>query len=167
MSSLSIEKSKGRLAIILLVAATVLTIGYYIKLSYEAAKSAKDVVEIIHEKTKSKAETKVHDNCNKNMKLHEVYEIYAEDKWKVKRTLKFGITSQDNFVTKDGNPRPEYQVPPLQTKEDYKHLKVWYVILHRNVKGRVAAKEIEKNLVREYMKAYKKMPPEQKRPKID
>ncbi len=167
MNSLSVERSKGRFAIILLVAATVLTIGYYIKLSFEATKTAKDVVEIVHEKTKLKAEIKVHDNSNKNTKLHEVYEIYAEDKWDAKRTLKFGITSQEDFITKDGNPRPEYQVPTLQAKAKYKNLKVWYEILHQNVKGRIAAKEIEKKLVNKFFAENGFMPPEQKRPQAD
>jgi len=165
MSSLSVPRSKGRFAIVLLVAATILTFGYYAKLSFDAAHMAKDVIENVQKRTKTDTKTReVHGNSDENTDLHEVYEIYAEDSWGVRRTLKFGISGQEDFKTKDGNPRPEYQVPFYQAKDDYIDLKVWYEILYREIKGRKAAKEIEKRLVNEYYSVHREMPLEQKRP---
>ncbi len=124
---------------------------------------AKEVIkEIINEIVKT--ETKIHGNSDDNCRLHIVYEIYAIDSWQIKRTLKYGISSQCDFVTKDGNPRPEYQVPVIQLKNEYKNSKVWYQILHKDIPDRKAAKSIEQELVNEYFSKYTDMPPEQKRP---
>ncbi len=116
----------------------------------------------INKKTETK--TRVHGNDNRNCRLHIVYEIYAKDSWGAKRILKYGISSQCDFITKDGNPRPEYQIPKMQQKKDYKNSKVWYQILHRNIPDRKAAKEIEQNLVNEYYLQNGRRPPEQLRP---
>jgi len=71
-----------------------------------------------------------------------------------------------DFKTKDGNPRPEYQVPFLQNKIKYQHFKVLYIFLYENVEGRVEAKRLEQELVDEYAKSHNfRMPPEQLRPK--
>lgn len=114
---------------------------------------------------KVKVKTKVHGNSDDNCRLHIVYEIYSIDKKAIRKTLKYGISSQCDFVTKDGNPRPEYQIPKIQRYEKYKNSKVWYIILHRDIPDRKIAKEIEQELVNEYARTHNfRMPPEQKRP---
>ncbi len=128
---------------------------------------AKEAIkEIINEivKTEEKTEEKTHGNSDDNCRLHIVYEIYAIDSWQIKRSLKYGISSQCDFVTKDGNPRPEYQVPIIQHKPKYKNSKVWYKILHKDIPDRKAAKSIEQELVNEYFYKFQTMPAEQLRP---
>jgi len=106
----------------------------------------------------------VHGNSDDNCRLHIVYEIFTVTSTGVKRTLKYGISSQCDFITKDGNPRPEYQVPKIQAKPKYWTSKVAYTILFRNVPSRVAAKAIEQNLVNRHVATHRSMPAEQKRP---
>ncbi len=108
--------------------------------------------------------TKVHGNDDDNCRMHIVYEIYAKNKFLSKKTLKYGISSQCDFLTKDGNPRPEYQIPAIILKKDYKGLIVWYSILHRNIPDRKLAKKIEQDLINKYFNMHNEMPPEQKRP---
>ncbi len=91
--------------------------------------------------------------------MHIVYEIYAIDVSDSKRILKYGISSQCDFLTKDGNPRPEYQIPKFQLYEEYKNSKVWYKILHRNIPDRKLAKKIEQDLINKYYLQYEEMPP--------
>ncbi len=108
--------------------------------------------------------TRVHGNDDDNCRLHIVYEIYAIDTTKVRETLKYGISSQCDFITKDGNPRPEYQIPNIKMKPKYKGSIVWYEILHRNIPNRKMAKKIEQDLINEFFYEYKEMPSEQLRP---
>ncbi len=99
--------------------------------------------------------------------MHIVYEIYAIDVLNTKRILKYGISSQCDFLTKDGNPRPEYQIPYYQSKRQYKNVVISYTILYKNIQNRIEAKKIEQELVNEYARTHNfRMPPEQKRPKF-
>jgi len=91
-----------------------------------------------------------HANCNDNQLPHIVHEIWVIYPDGITDILKYGFSSQFDFVTKDGNPRPEYQIPAIQQMPDYRNCKVWYKILHSNVPGRLAAKAIEQQLVDAY-----------------
>jgi len=91
-----------------------------------------------------------HANCNDNQLPHIVYEIWVIYPDGITDVLKYGISSQLDFVTKDGNPRPEYQIPAIQQMPRFKNGKVWYKILYSNVPGRLAAKAIEQQLVDAY-----------------
>ncbi len=162
MSTVFVPRSKSRLAIFLLVAVTILTIGYFAKLSFEAAKTANEVVENVHERTKTQTET--HGNSDQNNCLHKVYEIYIVDTWGVEFTLKFGITSQEDFKTKEGNPRPEYQAKAFQRMKIYQGFIVKYRYLNENIEGRIEAKKLEQIYVNQYYVVYEQMPPEQTRP---
>jgi hypothetical protein len=61
-------------------------------------------------------------------------------------TLKFRITSQKDFSNKDGNPRPEYQIPVIKKIPAYRNNVVSYRILMRYIPNRLAAKAIEQKL---------------------
>ena len=106
----------------------------------------------------------VHGNDDRNNRLHIVYEIYGINKTGDYTTIKYGITCQKNFVSRWGNPRPEYQIPYYQMIFPY--LKVGYKILHSNIQSRMEAKRIEKSYVSRYYSKYGEMPLKQKRPKL-
>ena len=107
----------------------------------------------------------VHGNSDDNCRLHIVYEIFAVNTWGERLVLKYGISSQCDFVTKDGNPRPEYQVTKFQAEPNYWKMKVAYQILFRNIPSRIAAKTIEQGLVNTYFYSHdRQMPLEQLRP---
>jgi len=91
-----------------------------------------------------------HANCDESPLPHIVYEIFVIFPNGVYDVLKYGISSQLDFITKDGNPRPEYQIPAIQQMPRFKNGKVWYKILYRNVPGRLAAKVIEQQMVDAY-----------------
>ncbi len=178
MKTLSTNKSLTLFPKFLLITAILLFLGFILKQVFEAhkiydiAKLIKHTTEIVSESIESqnkKTETKTkatHGNSNKNCKLHLVYEIYAKEPKKEKITLKYGITSQCDFVTKDGNPRPEYQVRDLKLNSDYIAYDIEYIILYNNINGRVEAKRIEKELVTKYALTHGgQLPPLQKRPK--
>ncbi len=93
-----------------------------------------------------------------------VYEIYIIDLDKFEETLKFGITSQCDYITKDGNPRPAHQVNKFQMNRIYKTCEIKYRIRYKNIDGRIKAKMLEQILVDEYYAIHKEMPPEQLRP---
>ncbi len=176
MKTLSTNKSLTLFPKFLLITAILLFLGFILKQVFEAhkiydiAKLIKHTTEIVSESIetqnkKTKTKTKAtHGNSDKNCKLHLVYEIYAKEPKKEKITLKYGITSQCDFVTKDGNPRPEYQIPIFQAMPKYSIYIIQYKILHRNINGRVRAKEIEQQYVDEYFKINNEELPEQKRP---
>ncbi len=105
-----------------------------------------------------------HANCNENPLPHIVYEIYVVYPDGVYDILKYGISSQTDFVTKDGNPRPEYQIPLIKKIPRYKKCTIGYNILHRNIPGRIAAKTIEQSLVDVYYSAKNRQPDLQKLP---
>ncbi len=80
------------------------------------------------------------------------------------KTLKYGITSQKDFVTKDGNPRPEYQIPGILAKPKYAGKNITYKYHYENVNGRIKAKQLEQELVNKYYEIYRRKPPLQERP---
>ncbi len=106
----------------------------------------------------------VHGNSDDNDDLHKVYEIFIVNVPEKDGTLKYGITSQNDFVTKDGNPRPEYQIPVILKKTDYAGKNITYKYHYENVKGRELAKKLEKELVNKFVEKYQRMPPLQKYP---
>lgn len=142
----------------------------YIKFSLDTAETTRELVDGTKEtveKTQQRTETttrEVHGNSNDNCDLHKVYEIYSVDSWGIRRTLKYGITSQCDFKRKDGNPRPEYQVRYFQILPEYKYLKIKYDILDSLIEGRIEAKNREKHYVNQYFIKHNKLPERQKRP---
>ncbi len=151
MRSLILKKQKIRqkkLFLFIFVSVSVV-FTYWFSLNIEKPKSIPITV----------VKTKVHGNDDDNCRMHIVYEIYAIDVSDSKRILKYGISSQCDFLTKDGNPRPEYQIPKFQLYEEYKNSKVWYKILHRNIPDRKLAKKIEQDLINKYYLQYEEMPP--------
>jgi len=106
----------------------------------------------------------IHGNCDSNPDSHQVYEIFAIEPTGYKRVLKYGITSQTNFITMWGNPRPEYQKRYFQTLPEYSDCIVNYIILYPDVQGRIAAKQLEQELVNQYFMKYGVMPERQIRP---
>lgn len=105
-----------------------------------------------------------HANSDDNPLPHIVYEIFVVYPNGIYDVLKYGISCQTDFVTKDGNPRPEYQIPAIKKMPDYKNCKVWYKILQRNVPDRLAAKALEQNYVDNYYVEHGFLPDLQKRP---
>ncbi len=100
----------------------------------------------------------IHKNCDDNMLPHIVYEIFVILLNGERRTIKYGISCQLDYITKDGNPRPELQKNLFQKDPQFCAGKVDYVILFRMVPGRKAAKLIEQNLVNQHVLMYKRMP---------
>ncbi len=178
MKTLSTNKSITLLPKFLLITAILLFLGFILKQAFEAhkiydiAKLVKHTTEIISEsidtknqKTETKAkEREVHGNSDKNCDMHLVYEIFREDSLGIQITLKYGVTSQNNFKIKYGNPRPKYQVNKFQKYEKYKNYHIDYVVLDSMICGRIEAKKIEQELVNIYFTKYRKMPPEQHLP---
>jgi len=105
-----------------------------------------------------------HPNSDQNKEPHIVYEIFYTSPIEERLTLKYGISSQLDYKVKEGNPRPELQCNFFQKKPRYSKGIVSYVILHRAVPGRIAAKEIEQTLVSVYFFRKKQMPAEQLKP---
>ena len=106
----------------------------------------------------------VHGNSNNNTKPHIVYEIFAITPGRKAVTLKYGISSQQDFITKPGNPRPEYQVPYYQLKYKKYGYVISYKVLRRNIPGRPEAKRIEREYVNKHFRKWQRKPAEQKRP---
>ncbi len=105
-----------------------------------------------------------HANSDESPLPQIVYEIYVIYPNGIMDILKYGISSQLDFVTKDGNPRPEYQIPAIKCQSRFVNCTIWYNILHKNVPGRLAAKAIEQELVNAYRLANGRNPLLQKRP---
>ncbi len=157
------------------------TITFILKQTFEAhkiydiAKLIKHTTEIVSEsietqnkKTETKKEArKVHGNSDKNCDIHQVYEIYAKNHLGAKKTLKYGITSQCDFKTKEGNPRPEYQVKIFKTLPEYTNYEIFYHFLNNFVEGRIKAKALEQRYVSMYYAKHKHMPEKQLRPLPD
>ena len=106
----------------------------------------------------------VHGNDDRNNRLHIVYEIYAIPIGGNPMTLKYGISSQHGFVTRPGNPRPEYQLPFLKMLPQFSSMHINYRILHRNIPGRVEAKRIEQQYVNKFFERNLRKPRLQRRP---
>lgn len=85
----------------------------------------------------------VHGNDDRSNRMHIVYEIYAIPGNGNLITLKYGISCQNCFITKPGNPRPEYQIPYYQLKYAGYNYIIWYKILRKNISNRRQAKKIE------------------------
>jgi len=165
--------SPGKLWLALVATAVLLISGYFVKHSFEVAKDAQELLEAVDKtvenalETAEKTETKTrtaHGNSDNNCDLHKVYEIYTEDVWGAHSTLKYGITSQCDFKTKDGNPRPEYQIRAYQLLPEYRTYIVKYCFLNENIEGRIEAKLLEQFYVDEYYIKFGTKPPEQQRP---
>jgi len=105
-----------------------------------------------------------HANSDKNPLPHIVYEIFVIYPNGFLDILKYGISSQDDFITKDGNPRPEYQIPAIKRLQRFENCTVGYNILYRDVPGRIAAKVIEQQLVDAYFALHGEKPYLQHRP---
>ena len=157
-----------------LLAATVVSIliavVFIIKLNVKTVETTQHLIETTKEIVKKDLssvteKTKVHDNSNENTKLHIVYEIYSIDSWGIKmNTIKFGISSRNNYVKKAGNPRPNLQLKKIQKHTLIKGYTVKYDIVYNKVEGRIKAKLLEKQLVTNYFNTYGEMPVLQKLP---
>ncbi len=144
------------LSIFLIVAALILAFGYLVIPNTET--------EPQEEAKQNPKNRPVHGNSNDNDDLHKVYEIFIIEIPYNEITLKYGITSQKDFVTKDGNPRPEYQIPNILKNPEYADKNISYKYHYENVKGRVLAKQLEQELVNKYYATYGQKPPLQERP---
>jgi RHS repeat-associated protein len=94
----------------------------------------------------------LHSNNKNSKKPNIVYEIFTFDLFTGEYiTQKFGISSMKDFVTKSGNPRPEYQVAAFNVLEfQQAGSRLWgYQTLYRT-ETRDEALEIEKSLVRSH-----------------
>jgi RHS repeat-associated protein len=106
----------------------------------------------------------VHANSKKSLKPNIVYEIYSYNSLLGYQTMKYGISSREDFVRRSGNPRPEYQVLSLNITRPH-GFETWfgYTILERTP-DRATALQREKDYVNEYYRRYGKIPQMQKRP---
>jgi hypothetical protein len=100
-------------------------------------------------------------NKDENWNRHILYEIYATGS-NGRETLKYGISDQVRYDEQ----RPQSQIPKLQSKYGPQGKVVSYVILERNIQGRLLAKTKEYALVAAYWYENRDMPKEQKLPKI-
>jgi len=144
--------ARNRLIQVVMFVAIVASVGYVGKLIYEAIDATKDIVETVQETATEMSRTEtaeaVHGNSHKNNNLHIVYEIYGVDAWGAKFVLKYGITSQNNYKTKWGNPRPKLQLKTHRQKPEFKRFKsIDYNILDSMIIGRKLAKAIEQEYV--------------------
>jgi len=108
----------------------------------------------------------VHANSKKSQKPNIVYEIYRLNLTEGYETMKFGVSSQPDFVRKSGNPRPEYQCLILNkvslTMGEGNFY--WYSTIAQTP-DRASALDLERKLVEIYMNTYNgRKPPMQKRP---
>jgi hypothetical protein len=103
----------------------------------------------------------VHANSKDSPKPNIVYEIYSFNA-KGFQTMKYGVSSRSDFVTRSGNPRPEYQCVALNFIAPPGNY-YWYSILARTT-DRNSALSIERNLVQNYIKVHGVRPPLQFRP---
>jgi len=103
----------------------------------------------------------IHANSKNSPKPNIVYEIYVLNVDGF-QTMKYGVSSRSDFVTRSGNPRPEYQCVALNlvapTGTFY-----WYSILARTT-DRATALSIEKSLVESYISIHGRRPLLQFRP---
>jgi RHS repeat-associated protein len=99
----------------------------------------------------------LHPNNKESDKPNIVYEIYSFDVISGEfETQKFGVSSRKDFVTKSGNPRPEYQVAVLNAYEFSvgNGTKIYgYKTLYRT-ENRQQALDLERDLVRSHRMAY-------------
>ncbi len=107
----------------------------------------------------------IHANSKNSPKPNIVYEIYSYNSVTGYQTMKYGISSQADFVRWWGNPRPEYQVAALNLAEPMtSNTLYWYNILDRTP-DRASALELEAQYVRAYQASHGGLrPPLQIRP---
>ena len=107
----------------------------------------------------------VHANSRNNQKPNIVYEIYSYNSITGYQTMKYGVSSRADFVTRSGNPRPEYQVMSLNAAEPVgSGTFYWYTILNRTP-DRASALSLEQSYVRAHQATHGGLrPPLQIRP---
>ena len=103
----------------------------------------------------------VHANSKNSPNQNIVYEIYSFNANGF-QTMKYGVSSRSDFVTRSGNPRPEYQCVALKLITPPGNY-YWYSILARTP-DRASALSMERNLVQNYIKVHGVRPPLQFRP---
>ncbi len=103
--------------VIAIIVALAVTAFIFARLGLKTVETTHNILELTKEivdfQNITETSTDVHDNSNKNSKPHIVYEVYAIDAFAVEYTLKYGISSQNNYVRKDGNPRPQSQLKKI------------------------------------------------------
>ena len=154
---------KLQFVILWMLAGTVLTGAVWLMSANQtidyARNTGRDAINRVSTKTDI-----VHGNDDRNNRLHIVYEIYAINSMEIKKTLKYGITSQKDFKTKTGNPRPESQVRAFRRLPEFAGKMINYTILYRNIESRFKAKSLELMLVNQHYIAHGRMPQRQFRP---
>ena len=107
----------------------------------------------------------IHANSKNSPKPNIVYELYAISLTEGHQVMKYGVSSRADYVTREGNPRPEYQAMILNAMEPAGSGRYyWYRILDRT-SNRETALELEKGYVREYQAKHGGLrPPLQVRP---
>ncbi len=145
---------------LLIALATVVTISMIISLPVTIPKVKAPVLPIPVSVPK-------HKNCDCNELPHIVYEIFVVYFDGKRDCLKYGISCLPEYLTKAGYPRPELQKNYFQKQPQYANGMVQYIILYKDVPGRMAAKAIEQNLVNIHFVKNKRMPLEQKHPTPD
>lgn len=93
----------------------------------------------------------IHANSKSSQKPNIVYEIYSFNLAGDYKTMKYGVSSRSDFVTRTGNPRPEYQCVALNSIAP-PGVYYWYSILARTP-DRASALSIEQSYVRAYQAA--------------
>ncbi|HRY33818.1 MAG TPA: RHS repeat-associated core domain-containing protein [Bacteroidales bacterium] len=93
----------------------------------------------------------IHANSKSSQKPNIVYEIYSFNLAGYYQTMKYGVSSRSDFVTRTGNPRPEYQCVALNSIAP-PGVYYWYSILARTP-DRASALSIEQSYVRAYQAA--------------
>jgi RHS repeat-associated protein len=111
------------------------------------------------------AAVSIHANSKNSPKPNIVYEIYSYNSITGYQTMKYGVSSRADFVTRSGNPRPEYQVMSLNAVEPVgSGTYYWYTILNRTP-DRASALSLEQSYVRAYQATHGGLrPPLQIRP---
>lgn len=104
----------------------------------------------------------VHANSKSSQKPNIVYEIYSITSTGNIQTMKYGVSSRSDFITRSGNPRPEYQCVALNATSP-PGIFFWYSILARTP-DRNTALRIEKSYVDSYIRIHGVRPPLQIRP---
>jgi len=106
----------------------------------------------------------IHGNSKESKKLQHLYEIFDTEKT-VNDTVKYGI-SGDDLNKNSTSKRANEQVNKLNKKSGWKRFVAF--IREKFIDNRKNALLIEKEYVKEYKKTHNnKMPPMQKRPKVE
>jgi hypothetical protein len=106
----------------------------------------------------------VHANNKNSQKSNIVYQIYRYNSTTGYQVVKYGISSQADFVRWSGNPRPEYQSAAFNLTQPLPGTGFYgYDILARTP-DRQSALDMEKQLVDSHIALYGLRPPLQFRP---